>query len=445
MTTPLARRGPGGAGARSATRAGFRPRYLELLLLLLVACVVGVGLAQLSLVTTGAVAVSSLNMLGGALLVGLGVSVALSRWAPQADQIVLPVVGLLSGLGVLMLERVGPDFAQRQLLWLGVGAIALLLTLLSSADLGLLRRYKYTAAALGFLLIIGTIARGVDINGSGYRRWFGFGGYYFQPVEALKILIVIFFAAYLDEKKEVMERVSTHIGRLRLPPLQYLGPLLTMWGASLLLLTVQNDLGSALLFFGIFLAMIYVATERQTYTWIGAAVFLVGVVLAYRLFPHVRLRAEIWLDPWKTASGQGYQLVQGLIAIASGGIFGSGLAYGHPGVIPAVRTDFIFMAIGEEWGLLGATLVLGLYAVLVLRGLRIALAARDTFERLLAVGLTATLAIQTFVILGGDLKVIPLTGVTLPFVSYGGSSILFNYIIVGLLLRVSHRATPSRL
>ncbi len=363
---------------------------------------------------------------------------------PFADQTIFPLVTLLSGLGLLMLERLSPSFAQRQLLWVGVGALAMVATLLLSGNLSVLQRYKYTAAVLGLLLIVGTIVHGVDINGSGYRRWFGFGGYYFQPVEALKLLIVVFFAAYLDEKKEVMDAVSTRVGRLRLPPLQYVGPLLTMWIASLGLLTVQNDLGSALLFFGIFLAMVYVAAERAVYTWMGAGIFAVGIALAYRLFLHVRLRAEIWLDPWTVSQGQGYQLVQGLIAMASGGVFGTGLGYGSPGLVPAVNTDFIFTAFGEELGLLGAGLLLGLYIIVVLRGLRIAVDGRDNFERLLAVGLTATLAIQTFVILGGNLKVIPLTGVTLPFVSYGGSSILFNYILIALLLRVSHNGRMVR-
>jgi cell division protein FtsW (lipid II flippase) len=427
--------------ARLAPRAwAFRPRYLELVLLLLVGAILAAGLVQLSLVTSGTVARTSVELLGGALALGVAVSLFLSWRVPLADQAIFPLITLLSGIGLLMQERIEPAFAHRQILWVGLGVAAMVLTtLLLGADLGVLRRYKYTAAVLGFLLIAGTIVHGVDINGSGYRRWFGAGGYYFQPVEALKILIVIFFAAYLDEKKEVMERVSTRLGPLRLPPLQYLGPLLTMWGASLVLLTVQNDLGSALLFFGIFLAMIYVATDRAIYTWIATVVFAVGVALAYRVFPHVRGRAELWLDPWNHAQGQGYQLVQGLIALASGGVFGSGLGYGSPRLVPAVSTDFIFVAIGEELGLLGAALLLGLYAVLVLRGLRAGIDGRDNFERLLAVGLTATLAIQTFVILGGNLKVIPLTGVTLPFVSYGGSSILFNYILIALVLCVSHR------
>ena len=430
-----------------AARSGggvFRLRYLELALLLVVGAVLAAGLTELSLVTSGAVARASIELVGGALALAVLLSLYLSWRIPLADQTIFPVVTLLSGMGLLMLQRLNPDIAHRQLLWVGVGVVAMIATVTLSSDLSTLRRYKYTAAGLGFLLIVGTIVHGVDINGSGYRRWFGFGGYYFQPVEALKVLIVIFFAAYLDEKQEVMDGVSTRLGPLQLPPLQYFGPLLAMWGASLVLLTVQNDLGSALLFFGIFLSMVYVATQRAVYTWVGVSIFVVGVALSYRVFAHVRLRAEVWLDPWSHAQGQGYQLVQGLIALASGGVFGSGLGYGHPGLVPAVPTDFIFVAIGEELGLVGTTLLLGLYDVLVLRGLRAGIDGIDTFERLLAVGLTATLAIQTFVILGGNLRVIPLTGVTLPFVSYGGSSILFNYVLVALLLRVSHRGRLVR-
>jgi cell division protein FtsW (lipid II flippase) len=300
-----------------------------------------------------------------------------------------------------------------------------------------LKRYKYTAAAAGFLLILGTIRFGVDITGGPYRRWFGFHGVYFQPVEILKVLVVIFYAAYLDEKREVLSLAEFRLGRLRLPPLQYLGPLFLTWLLSLLLLTFQNDLGSALLFFGIFLAMLYVASERRSYLWIGTGVFLVGVVSAFRLFPHVRQRADIWLNPWQYAHDQAYQVVQGLIALANGGILGSGLGQGHPAYVPVANTDFIFTSIGEEFGLAGGMAVLGLFLIFAFRGLRIAALARDPFERLMAVGLTSTLAIQALVIVGGNLRLMPLTGVTLPFMSYGGSSLLANFVIIGLLLRIS--------
>ncbi|HWE62850.1 MAG TPA: FtsW/RodA/SpoVE family cell cycle protein [Chloroflexota bacterium] len=369
-------------------------------------------------------------------------SLFLSWRLPRADQMLLPVVALLSAIGMLSIRRLEttPQFsgyAERQVVWLAVGVVVLIATVLLVPRLERLRRYKYTAAVAGFLLILGTIKFGVDITGGPYRRWFGFHGVYFQPVEILKILVVIFFAAYLDEKREVLAQAEFRLGRVRLPPLQYLGPLFLTWLFALLLLTFQNDLGSALLFFGIFLSMLYVASERRSYLWFGLAVFVVGVVLAFRLFPHVRQRADIWLNPWRYAHDQAFQVVQGLIALANGGVLGSGLGQGHPGYVPVANTDFIFTSIGEELGLVGGVAVLALFLVLAFRGLRIAALARDPFEGLLAVGLTSTLAIQAIVIVGGNLRLMPLTGVTLPFMSYGGSSLLANFVIIGFLLRIS--------
>ena len=324
---------------------------------------------------------------------------------PGSDQVLLPVVALLSAIGMLSIRRLGVDdqyagYAERQILWLAVGIVVLVATISLVPRLDALRRYKYTAAVVGFLLILGTIKFGVDITGGPYKRWFGFHGVYFQPVEILKILVVVFYAAYLDEKREVLAQAELRLGRYRLPPLQYLGPLFLTWLLSLVLLTFQNDLGSALLFFGIFLAMLYVASERHSYTWIGLGVFAFGVAVAYKLFPHVRERADIWLYPWQYAHDQAYQVVQGLIALASGGILGSGLGLGHPGYVPVANTDFIFTSIGEEAGLIGCLPVLVLFLVLAFRGLRIATVARDPFEALLAVGLTSTLAIQALVIIG---------------------------------------------
>ena len=379
-----------------------------------------------------------------ALLFGLYAlaSLFLSFRLPTADQVLLPVVALLTAIGLLSIRRLSTTelyaaSADRQVVWLAAGIVVLMATITLAPRLESLKRYKYTAAAAGFLLILGTIRFGVDITGGPYRRWFGFHGIYFQPVEILKVLVVIFYAAYLDEKREVLSLAEFRLGRLRLPPIQYLGPLFLTWLLSLLLLTFQNDLGSALLFFGIFLAMLYVASERRSYLWIGIGVFLVGVVLAFRLFPHVRQRADIWLNPWRYAHDQAYQVVQGLIALANGGIVGSGLGQGHPGFVPVANTDFIFTSVGEELGLGGGMAVLGLFLVFAFRGVRIAALARDPFERLMAVGLTSTLAIQALVIVGGNLRLMPLTGVTLPFMSYGGSSLLANFVIIGLLLRIS--------
>lgn len=419
-----------------------RFRGSEYRLLLFVAAVLAVG-GWLLVVNVPSLApahtVQELALLFG--LYALA-SLFLSFRLPTADQVLLPVVAMLTAIGLLSIRRLSTtalyaSSADRQIVWLAAGIAVLMATITLVPRLENLKRYKYTAAVAGFLLILGTIRFGVDITGGPYRRWFGFHGIYFQPVEILKVLVVIFYAAYLEEKREVLSLAEFRLGRLRLPPLQYLGPLFLTWLLSLLLLTFQNDLGSALLFFGIFLAMLYVASERRSYLWIGIGVFLVGVVLAFRLFPHVRQRADIWLNPWRYAHDQAYQVVQGLIALANGGIVGSGLGQGHPGFVPVANTDFIFTSVGEELGLGGGMAVLGLFLVFAFRGLRIAALARDPFERLMAVGLTSTLAIQALVIVGGNLRLMPLTGVTLPFMSYGGSSLLANFVIIGLLLRIS--------
>jgi cell division protein FtsW (lipid II flippase) len=424
------------------TGLSFRWRGREYRLLLGVAAFLAVGgwlLVKNLPVLTPNQTVLQLALAGGLFWAA---SLFLSITLPRADQTIIPIVALLCAIGMLSIRRLGTSaqyagYAERQVIWLATGILVMMVTILLIPNLDSLRRYKYTAAVVGFLLIIGTIKFGVDITGGPYRRWFGFHGVYFQPVEILKVLVVIFFAAYLDEKREVLAQAQFRLGRLQMPPLQYLGPLFLTWLLSLLLLTFQNDLGSALLFFGIFLSMLYVASVRRSYLWIGLGVFAVGVVAAFRLFPHVRQRADIWLNPWRYAHDQAYQVVQGLIALANGGILGNGLGQGHPGYVPVANTDFIFTSIGEEMGLLGGMAVLGLFLVLTFRGLRIAALAKDPFEGLLAVGLTSTLGIQAIVIIGGNLRLMPLTGVTLPFMSYGGSSLLANFVILGMLLRIS--------
>jgi cell division protein FtsW (lipid II flippase) len=300
-----------------------------------------------------------------------------------------------------------------------------------------LRRYRYTLAALGLGLVLITMIFGVDPNGSGARLWLGFAGLYFQPSELLKILLVIFFAAYLDDYRDLLVHSGARFGPLRLPPLPYLAPILLMFGLSQLVLFVQRDLGAAMLFFGIFIGMLYVASGRLSYVAAGGLLFLIGVWIAYLLFSHVRLRVAIWLDPWPQAETGGYQLVQALMALGAGGVLGSGLGQGYPGYIPAVHTDFIIAAIGEELGLAGSLGVVALYMLFVARGFHVALRATDPFVSLLAAGLTTVVGLQALVILGGTLRLMPLTGITLPLVSYGGSSVLANFILLGLLLRVS--------
>ena len=414
-----------------------RWRALELGLLIYPIGLLLVGLATLVVVHGGQISPASL---ASGLLFSL-LLLAAHAWLcwrlPGADQLLLPIAGGLAALGQVMIARLAPDLAPRQAGWVAVGVAAMVGAASMLPRIGILKRYRYTLAALGLGLVLLTMVLGVDPNGSGARLWLGFGGLYFQPSELLKILLVIFFASYLDDYRELLAHASWRAGPLQLPPLPYLAPLLVMFALSQSVLFWQRDLGAALLFFGIFLSMLYVASGRLSYVLIGALLFLLGSAVSFTLFSHVQLRVSIWLDPWAQRDAGGYQLVQALYALGAGGVFGRGLGFGYPDYIPAAQTDFIIAAIGEELGLAGSLATVALYMLFLVRGLRAALQSVDTFNALLAAGLTSVVAIQALVILGGTLRVMPLTGVTLPLVSYGGSSILANFILLGLLLKIS--------
>ena len=419
-------------------------RRTEIGLLLGAAVVLLWGMVVLGLAQFGHVASSSVLLMGVALALFLAVDLLLAWRLPRADQVLLPLAAVLSGMGLIMIRRLSPAYSQRQLAGIGVGLVLLLIAALAFRDYRLFKRYKYTLVAFGFALILGTKFLGVDPYGEGYKRWFGYHGFYYQPVELLKVLLVIFFAAYLDEKQEVLASTYLRLGRLRLPPLQYVGPLFGTWLLALGLLLFQNDLGSALLFFGIFLAMVYIASPRLIYTLMGLALVVVGAVVAYHFNSHVRARIITWINPWpyvdKNVPGtytNSWQLVQALIGMASGGIPGAGLGQGQPKWIPVSRTDFIFSAFGEELGLFGSMFLLTCYLIITYRGLRIAVLARDMFDKLLAAGLTSAVVVQALVIIGSNIRLIPIAGVPLPFVSYGPSSLLSNFLIVGMLLRIS--------
>jgi cell division protein FtsW (lipid II flippase) len=423
---------------------GFRVRWTELVLLIFGGAIVTGGFALLSLAQHHKLLQSDLKYPGIYVATTIVLSLWMGKFAPRADQLVFPIMALIAGIGILVITRLDTGLGHRQLFWTVLGEAALGTVLIFPKRVSTLRLYKYSWAFLGLLLIVATIVAGTDVSGSGYKRWIGFHGVYLQPVELLKILMAIFFAAYLDEKRELLASARIQIGPIRIPPFQYLAPLVVMWGLSLLLLVKQNDLGSALLFLGIFLAMIYIGTARAIYPISGLLMFVAGVFLAFHLFSHVRSRTELWLDPWSRASGTGYQVVQGLIALGVGGVGGQGLGQGHPTFVPVVTTDFILSALGEELGLAGVACLLGLIIFLVFRGLAVAISVQDGFEKLLAAGLMATLAIQTIVIVGGTTRLMPLTGVPLPFLSYGGSSVLANFIMIGLLLKISGGVTERR-
>jgi cell division protein FtsW (lipid II flippase) len=427
-------------------------RNVELTLLLL-ALILAVGAYVIvGLVADNEVPAGSVGY--GATLVGLFLGAHLVlRWrAPQADPILLPGAALLNGLGLVMVRRL--DYAEAgtrgfrpeapaQALWTVLGVAVFCAVIVLIRDHRVLDRYRYTWLLLGIVLLI--LPRlpliGREINGA--RLWIRLGPVSGQPAEAAKIALVVFLAAYLAERRELLATATYRVGPFLLPEIKYFMPLLSAWAVSLFVLFFEKDLGSSLLFFGMFVALLYVATGRFSYVAAGLVLFLSGAVLAYNLFAHVQVRVETWLDPWRYYASRGYQLAQGLFAMATGGILGQGWNQGRPDFIPFASTDFIFAAFGEELGLVGVTAMLLVYLLMVFRGLRIALAAGDDFGKLLAVGLVTSFALQVFVIVGGVTRLIPLTGVTLPFVSFGGSSLLANYALIALLCRVSSEATPA--
>ena len=409
------------------------------------------------------------------LLLFIGVSVGLSLHSPRADQVVLPLVALLAGLSLVLTARLEPSLnliyqctaadgtifncyegiASKQSFWVTLGVVGLAAMLFVPWD-GLLIRwmrlslsdfldhYRYIWLGVGLLLVFATFIFGVDPNGSGVNLWFNFGFFLFQPSELLKIILVIFMASYLNEHREVVA-AGYRLGPLTLPPLPFLVPIIGMWGIAMGTIVFQRDLGAALLLFGVFLAMLYAATGQGWYVLAALGAFGGGAYVLYQIVPVVALRVTVWLDPWATAQGTGYQIVQAIYALSAGGIFGKGLGMGVPAIVPAIHTDFIFTEVGEELGLAGTLAVLIAYVLLVFRGYHIALRIPGRFrgfEQLLAFGLTTIIAVQTLIIIGGNLRLIPLTGITLPFVSYGGSSVLINFIIIGLLMRIS--ATTQR-
>ena len=386
--------------------------------------------------------------IGALLLVHLAFVLAGRR----TDQILLPAVGMLGGIGLLLMQRLpqtlvtqslGPlelKLGQLQLLWLliSLGVVAVLAVAVRSDHW--LRAYKYTWAAAGIGLLALTFVFGSDVNGA--RLTLSIGPVSGQPSELLKVILVVFLAAYLSENRSLLARESTRVGPLRLPPIPYLAPMVAMWAIAIGVVIVQRDLGAALLFFAVFLALLFVATGRVSYVLGGSILFLAGSSVLYQLFGHVQVRVDNWLDPFRDPLGQGFQTVQALYAFARGGILGVGLGAGLPTIggnlpVPAVHTDYPLAALGEELGLIGLLAIFGLYLVIVERGLRIAAAAHDDFRALLAAGLSLVIGIQAFIIAAGNLKLIPLTGITLPFISYGGSSLLANAIAVGLLLALS--------
>jgi len=447
-------------GGSMPGRLALRPRLRrrELGLLMAVAFALWIGAAGLGSTVAGRPEVAGASHLAVYVAGLFALSLALSLAGRRSDELLLPVSGLLGGIGLLLMLRLPQDLvtqelggielvlADLQLLWLLVSLVVIAVVALFVRSDRWLRLYKYTWAAVGIVLLLLTFVLGSETNGA--RLTLTIGPISGQPSELLKVILVVFFAGYLAEYRPLLAEGRVRLaGPLTIPPVAALLPLLAMLGLALAIVVVQRDLGAALLYYAVFLVMLYVATGSLIDVVAGIALFLLGSLAAGVVFPLVGERIASWLDPWADPLGSGYQLIQALHAFARGGVFGTGLGAGLPAIggnlpIPAVHTDFPLAALGEEIGLTGVMAVLGLYLVLVQRGLRIAAAARDDFGALLATGLAAVVAVQAFIIAAGNLKLIPLTGITLPFVSYGGSSLLANALVIGLLLALSDPGDP---
>ena len=367
---------------------------------------------------------------------------------PHADSFLFPLVAFLNGIGYMIITRIDEDSASKQAIWTLLGVLAFLLTVFFLKDVSKLEPYRYLLALLGVLLLLTPLIPGIGRAENGAQIWLRLGPFNMQPGEFAKIVLAAFLASYLADKRDLISLEHYRIGPIGLPSLKYFGPLLFAWGIMILVMIAQRDLGSSLIFFTLFLVMLYVATARVIYVVMGVSLFSAAAYVAWLNFDHVKQRVRILVNPFdgldpdgqQTVFADGNQIAQAWFALADGGVDGLGVGSGTPKSIPFVETDMIFAAIGEELGLLGATSILVAFLLFVSSGVRVALSAGSQFETLLSLGLTFLLGFQAFIIIGGTLRVLPLTGVTLPFVSRGGSSLIANYVILGILMRISHNS-----
>ncbi len=428
-------------------------RNRELLALVPASLLLTAGFAAIFIQESEELSDVSLTYGGIFLLLCLGGHLVLRFTLPHADPYIFPLVSVLACFGLVVIYRIDEDLARSQAQWFVVGLAFFAGTILLLRDFRVLERYRYTIALVGLLLLLLPRVPGIgqQVNGAYLGVSLG-GSISFQPAEFGKIAIIIFLAAYLRDTRQVLVQGSRRVLGVTIPPLKHLGPLLVVWGAAMFMLVFIRDLGSSLMYFGGFLALLYVATNRLSFVTIGLAMFALGAWFFASTVGHVQDRIDVWLDPFNPewVDKEGYQIAQSVFAQADGGLFGTGfgasLLRGPSGetLIPAPHTDLIYSVIVNEVGLMGACGLLLVYLLLVQRGFKVALVSGDSFSKLLATGLTAVLALQVFVIVGGVTRVIPLTGVTLPFVSYGGSSIVANFVLVALLLLISDRARRPR-
>jgi cell division protein FtsW (lipid II flippase) len=434
---------------RLRLRVPARMRNLELGLLLFA---IGIDVAAIALVQLGALGRTGLTVISLMALLGvllLGMHVVLRVTAPEADPFILPIITVLNGLGIAMIYRL--DLADdlhgwesagiRQIAWTAMAVVIASGVLLVVRNHRVLQRYRYVAMLTGIVLLVLPMLPVIGLTINGARLWVAIGPFQFQPGELAKVALAIFFAGYLVSARDSLSMVGRKVLWMTLPRARDLGPILVVFAASMLVLVFQRDLGTALLYFGLFLVMLYVATGRASWIVLGLTLFLVGAFVASRLLSYVGGRVDAWLDPFNPenydAEGGSYQLVQGLFGLADGGLIGTGLGRGSPDITPLAESDYIISALGEELGLVGLFAILAMYLLFVSRGFRIGFAGQDDFGRLLGVGLAFVLALQVFVVIGGVTRVIPLTGLTTPFLAAGGSSLVANWIIAALLLRLS--------
>ena len=428
-------------------------RRRELGLLFIVFLIVALGLLNVDIAVKGVVQKLTIEILLVFIATSLTAHVAIRWRAEWADPLLLPLSALLTGVGIAMIHRL--DLADElravsrhepipvakagaQVTWFVVGAALMVVTIVFIRDHRRLQRYPWTLTMVGLLLVLAPLAPGIGRTIRGATLWVNIAGLSFQPAEIAKVVLTIGFAAYLARHGKTLSALRSKVLGIPFPRPRDLGPLLVVWALSLSVLILQRDLGTSLLFFGIFVVLLYVATEQRSWPLIGFALFASGAGLAWSMFSHVQIRVALWINPF---IGDGTsQVALGLYGLANGGLFGAGLGGGYPQLVPFAESDFIFASIGEELGLVGSVALLLLYATLMARGLKVATRVRDRFGLLLAVGVTTALTLQTFVVLGGVSRLIPLTGLTTPFLSSGGSSLVANFIMIGLLLRMSHAA-----
>ena len=430
-------------------------RLAELFLVVLAIAISTAGYIAASLGYTNTMPTDLWLVVGACSVLFLTAHLAIRKFAPYADPLLLPLAAFLNLIGLVLIHRLDLADAARaeragraipradaiaQLTWTAVGIILFVAVLVILRDHRILQRFTYTALVLGVTLLILPLLPFIGTSINGARLWLRLGPLSFQPAEMAKLCLIVFLAGYLVVKRDALATARSRVMGVDLPRGRDLGPLLIAWVASMGVLVFQRDLGTALLFFGLFILLLYVATERRSWLLLGSILFVAGAGLAYFAFGHVQQRFDVWLNPFSDPNGTAFQIVQSMFGLAAGGVLGTGLGLGNPQFVPFAKTDFIMATAGEELGLAGLIVILMIYAVLAQRGFRIAVSARDAFGTLLAGGLSIVIVLQVFIVVGGVTRLIPLTGLTTPFLSYGGSSLVANWIIIALLVRISDGA-----